>query len=176
MPKGEPKDVQVTVKVTDVAAQTFIFESSCLTVGDDNHISFNDGDDHSGFRIFYHLEGADGYRFPEDPDEALYVNHGTTCPQSKSKWGQFRGVAVSNQGRTLEVLNKNEKQAKKADRHFAYSLVAKKTGAPPLLLDPGGTNNNGEDPIIGPGGISSNVIVGGIAAAALLAVAFVVLK
>ena len=176
MPGSKPMAVAyVTVRVTNVAADKFVLESDQLDIDEDNHIVFDDKDGFSGFQLFYHLEGAEGYRFPEEPDEALYVNHGTTCPQSKSDWGHFRPKEVTNQGRTLEVHNLNKAHKKKEDREFSYALVAKKTGEKSLLLDPGGTNNNGGEEI-SDFSVSSNVIVGGIAAAALLAVAFVVLK
>jgi len=164
------KDVYVTVKVTDVAAEKFEFESSDLPVGPDNHLTFDDGKDFSGFNIFYTLEGADGYKFPKDDlNEALYVKGGssTYCPQSKSQWGQFQAVDVLDDGRTLKVWNKNDAKAK-----FAYMMRAKK-GSDWLELDPGGTNNNAG----GDGTISAaGAIVGAIAAVALLTVAYIALR
>lgn len=165
------KDVYVKVNVTDVAADQFKFESADLPIGPDNHITFDNPPGYNGFNVHFQLHGAGGYRFPDDLEEALYVKGGssTYCPQSKSKWGQFEAVNVLDNGRTLKVWNKNDAKAK-----FAYTLIAKKTGEKDLVMDPGGTNNNG-------GGDSdfafrSNVVVGAVAAAALLAVAFIVLK
>ncbi|QIK97043.1 hypothetical protein G7076_11985 [Sphingomonas sp. HDW15A] len=165
------KDARVTVNVTDVAADKFQFQSNDLPVGKDNHITFDNVAGYNGFNVYFQLQGADGYRFPDDLEEALYVKGGssTYCPQSKSTWGQFEAVDVLDNGRTLKVWNKNDAKAK-----FAYTLIAKKTGEKDLIMDPGGTNNNG-------GGtsdfaFSSNVVVGAVAAAALLAVAFIVLR
>ena len=166
-----PKDVHIKVKVTDVAAETFVFESSDITVGPDNHLTFDNGDNHSGFHISYELVGADGYRFLDELDDALWAKVGskTYCPQSKSGWGQFEAIELKDaagpggEKRILKVWNKNRTR-----RDFSYTLRAKKV-SDLLTLDPGGTNNNGgfDDPFL-----SSNVIVGAVATAAVIAVVF----
>lgn len=166
------KDVNVTVNVTDIATDQFKFESTDLPVGENNHITFDNVAGYSGFNIHFRLQGADGYRFPDNLDEALYVKAGSTsnCPQSKSKWGQFEAIDVQDNGRTLKVWNKNDAVAK-----FAYMLIATKTGEKPLIMDPGGTNNNGGSEISA-FGLSSNTVLGAVSAVALLAVAFIVLR
>ena len=167
-----PKDVHIKVKVTDVAAETFVFESTDITVGADNYLTFDNGPGHSGFNITYELVGADGYRFFDDPADALWVKVGSKsyCPQSKSNWGQFQPTEVKDAAgpggakRILKVHNKNETK-----RDFAYTLRATKGWGPPLILDPGGTNNNGgfDQP-----DISNTVILGAVAAVAVVAVVF----
>lgn len=170
-----PKAVHINVRVTDVAAEKFVFESNDITIGPNNHITFDNGDGHSGFDITYELVGADGYRFYEDKEDALWVKVGskTYCPQSKSNWGQFEATGVEDapgpggRDRRLRVWNKN-----RTPRDFAYTLRAT-NGSRELILDPGGTNNNGgfDDPEI-----SSNVIVGVIAVAAVATIAFLALR
>lgn len=171
----DPKDVHVTVKVTDLAAEKFQFESDDITVGAKNHLTFDNSKDHRGFIIYFELVGADGYRFPEDLDEALWVKAGSSsyCPQSKSSWGQFQAVEVldapgpDGKRRILKVFNKND-----TEKNFAYTLRAR-NNSKWLTLDPGGTNNNGgEDPFMN----MTTAIAVGVAAVALLTVAYIALR
>ena len=171
----EPKNVLVRVRVTDVAAEKFVFESDDIEIGPDNVITFDNGECHKGFLISYELHGADGYRFPEDLQDALYVKAGskTYCPQSRSQWGQFQPLEVreGNGGlrRVLLVHNKND-----AKQDFAYTLRAKSAGKW-LTLDPGGSNQNGDEGVTEPN-ISTAVIIGAVAAVALLAVAYLAFR
>lgn len=165
-----PKEVHVKVRVTDVAAETFVFESKDIEIGPKNEITFKNDEEHYGFEIHYELEGADGYRFPEDLDEALYVEAGSKgyCPQSRSQWGKFKPLEVRSgnggERRVLLVDNKNDSK-----KEFAYTLRAK-NGSKWLTLDPGGTNENGGSPFVD-NAINSTVLIG-IAAVGLLTVAY----
>ena len=171
-----PKEVHVKVRVTDVAAETFVFESSDIEIEPKNRITFKNDEDHYGFNIHYELEGADGYRFPEDLDDALYVESGNRdyCPQSRSKWGKFKPLEVRSgnggERRVLLVHNKNDDR-----KEFAYTLRAKNGSGKWLTLDPGGVNENGGSPFVG-SGISANMVIVGVAAVAVLAVAFLTIR
>lgn len=135
----DPKDAQVTVIVDSTNPPAFRFETDDVPMQPNNVLVFADGKGNSGFHVHYRLEGADGYRFPENLDEALYVTQGskTACPKQPAKWGQFQAIGLSDDRRTLKVWNKNE-----SERDFAYTLRATNGGGW-LELDPGGINQNG---------------------------------
>ena len=177
MPTSKPmKEVHVRVVVDSVVEEKFHFESEDIAVGPNNLLTFKNDDDHYGFRIHYELHGADGYRFPDDKSEALFVEKGSRdyCPQTKSAWGQFKPVDVCSgnggERRVLVVENKNDDKD-----DFAYTLQALKTGSKPLILDPPGSNQNGGEPEI-EAGVATGVIIGAVAVVALLAVAFIALR
>ncbi|WP_162888200.1 hypothetical protein [Sphingomonas mesophila] len=163
------------VKVLSVAEERFVFESDDIQVGPNNHLNFANDDKHYGFHIHYELHGADGYRFPDDLSDAIYVEQGSLdyCPQSKSSWGIFkpRDVRAGNGGdrRVLVVENKNDDK-----KDFTYTLRAK-NGADWLNLDPPGSNHNGGSPFTVEDS-NTGIILGAVAAVAVLAVAFLALK
>lgn len=141
-----PKEATIDVILQPGSKPPFRFESKDITIGPDNHITF-DNDNHDGFILHYRIKGPNhGYRFPDSSipknlKEALYVARGTTCPTEECRWGQFEATDVDADGTTLTVRNRNQK-AEKGD--FAYTLrVTNDSGASYLPLDPGGTNNNG---------------------------------
>ncbi len=81
---------------------------------------YNEGED--GFTLRFTLQGnALGYRFPDDEDEALYSALGTGCPDTAGQWDQFEANNVTNNNKTLVVLNRNEYEAE-----FGYTLRVKK--------------------------------------------------
>lgn len=135
----DPRPVTVDVIVDDVATNAYHFKTNDLPLGPNNVLTFANTQGHSGFLISYRLHGADGYAFPADLQDALWVKAGsqTTCPRSRSGWGQFRPKEIRDNGRTLVVENKND-----AVSAFAYTLRAT-NGERWLDLDPGGMNQNG---------------------------------
>ena len=140
-----------TVDVTILLGQTpnFKFESTDLTVGPNNELTFaNNG--RPGFWIDYRLKNPpNGYVFPDNPipnhlEEALYSAVGPDgCPKTKGQWEQFAATNVKNGGKTLVVRNLNDCAAV-----FGYVLrVTNDNGASYLDLDPGGVNQNGSQQI-----------------------------
>ena len=92
-------------------------------------------------RFRLHDELNPGYLFPTDPTEAVWSKKGTTCPQT-GVWQVLKPYAVEDGRMTLVVYNENPPPA---IGNFQYSLrVTKDDGAPPLLLDPGGGDQNGQ--------------------------------
>lgn len=140
-PNFPPKEARVTVRIDSVDPLSFEFETNDLPKGPNkNELVFKNGKGHEGFHIYYTLDGADGYRFPPDLDDACFVAQGSRseCPSQASKWGQFQPLGIEDQGRTLKVWNKND-----SVHDFAYTLRTS-NGAGWLELDPGGINQNGQ--------------------------------
>lgn len=172
-----PRTVRVTVQVNSVNPVDFKFVSSDIAVGPNNELTFKNGGGYKGFLIYYELSGADGYAFPADLDEALYVSQGSKadCPENPSKWGQFKPIGREDinkkpNDRILLVDNKNE-----SPHDFGYMLRAFNADGELLPLDPPGSNQNGDgdDRLTAS---SSGMVVGAVAAVALIAVAFLVLR
>jgi hypothetical protein len=95
-----------------------------------------------GFVIKFRLHDDlnPGYHFPSDPTQAIWSQVGTECPKTQV-WEVFEPLSVEDAGMTLVVYNENPKPA---IGNFKFSLrVTKGNGPPFLLLDPGGTDNNG---------------------------------
>ncbi len=159
-----PRNVTVNVVVDDVETGKYHFETSDLPLGHDNFLTFDNLGGHSGFHIRYTLQGAEGYAFPTDLSEALYVRAGssTDCPTSKSNWGQFQATGTEDGGRTLRVDNKNNSVSR-----FAYTLRAT-NGTRWLNLDPGGLNQNGGGNPPSASFSSTTVIIGAVAILALV--------
>lgn len=177
-----PVDVPIRVEVLSVAEERYQFHLPAnagelgVTLGPGNALTFkNVKKGCHGFRLFYELDGAPGYYFPEETSDALYVEQGSGeyCPQSRSAWGQFKphDVISGNSGpkRVLVVHNKND-----TAQNFAYTLRAT-NGSKWLTLDPPGSNQNGDSGFIEPG-TNTGVILGAVAAVAVLAVAFIALR
>jgi hypothetical protein len=151
--KGEPWRPTVDV-ILDVQNDTFHFETDDLPLGPHTKLTFqNDG--YPGFTITFHLKDPpDGYRFPEDLDEALWVTDQPICPDEPCKWSQFKAKAVLNNGQDLVVRNLNEKK-----QEFGYVLRVTKNGTEFMNLDPVGGNENGST--------SLNIALSGYAFAAV---------
>lgn len=135
--KGDPWTPTVDV-ILDLANDTFHFETDDLPLGPKNKLTFrNEG--YPGFVVTFHLKDPpDGYHFPEDLDEALWVSDQLACPDEPSKWAQFKAKAVVNNGLDLVVRNLNEKA-----KDFGYTLRVTKDGTEFKNLDPVGGNENG---------------------------------
>ena len=118
--------------------------------------------------------------FAHSETDALWAEMGDektmpACPKSEPDEPCSIFYAERSTPNKLIVVNKNPCQ-----QNFSYTInFVDRTNAGSKKLipyDPGGVNTNGGTDDISDFSVSSNVIVGGIAAAALLAVAFVVLK
>ena len=134
---------------------------------------YNEGED--GFTLRYTLQGdALGYRFPDDDDEALYSALGTECPKTSGQWEQFKSNNVTDNNKTLVVINRNDYEAE-----FGYTLWVER--AEPngqikrLPLDPGGMNKNGSTRLIEASQLIA-VAVTTVAATVLVLVSFGLLR
>lgn len=135
-------------------------------------------------RVTFVLENTQGtnVKFAPDKRDALWVVEGTDdkrppCPKTRP--------AKAPSGKTLRAIkiddyemvahnNNNEE----CEFSFALGVVAASdvNATQVIPLDPGGSNQNGgEDPLTDTS-ISTNVIVGAIAAVAVLAVGFMILR
>jgi hypothetical protein len=135
---GNPWTPVVDV-IIDLQKDTFHFETNDLPLDPKtNKLTFyNQG--YPGFVITFHLKDPpEGYRFPENLDEALWVTEQPVCPQEAGKWGQFKAKAVLNNGLDLVVRNLNEKPT-----DFGYALRVTNDGTKFRNLDPIGGNQNG---------------------------------
>lgn len=133
---------------------------------------YNEGED--GFLLRFTLQGnALGYCFPDDEDEALYSALGTECPKTAGQWEQFKANNVTDNNKTLVVINRNDYEAE-----FAYTLRVKKmVGGKTkwLPLDPGGLNKNGSTRLTEVSQLIT-VAVGAVAATVLVLLSFGLLK
>ena len=135
-------------------------------------------------RVTFVLDNTKGtnVKFAPDKRDALWVVEGTDgkrppCPKTRP--------AKAPSGKTLRAIkiddyemvahnNNNEE----CEFSFALGVVAASdvNATQVIPLDPGGSNQNGgEDPLTDTS-ISTNVIVGAIAAVAVLAVGFMILR
>ena len=98
-----------------------------------------------GFLITFRLHGETNYNFPANPPDAVWSQVGNACPNAPV-WQIFLPMAVHQAQRTLTVYNPNHGPIgtfqPPAPGDFQYSLRVTDGGAP-VLLDPGGTNQNG---------------------------------
>lgn len=102
-----------------------------------------------GFKLHFHLHDGTGkgYEFPNDPEDAIWSQAGSNCPQSKVN-NVFTPLRVVDRGPfevpMLVVYLENEKVDGAPIGLFKYSLnVVKVAGQQPLCLDPGGDAGNG---------------------------------
>lgn len=161
---ASPQEVHVSVVVDTVAPLAFHFETTDLPMGPNNVLYFRNCKKDQGFHIFYELVGADGYRFPQNLRDALYVSNGskTNCPMTAQTWGQFDPLLVmggsgpGTERRVLKVWNKNNTQSE-----FAYTLRIT-DGTNWLNLDPGGENQNRGIPfqsyLLSAGGLTGAIV------------------
>jgi len=134
----------------------------------DGKLSFTNAG-HPGFWVYFHLEDPDdtGYRFPDDPDDALWVakyeKAGDECPKVATSWGGFEPKKVLDGAKkdlehnaVLKVRNRNTKDLM---GEFGYTLCVVRNGNDWWPIDPGGVNHNGSSQ----GSLSTGqIIVGGI--------------
>lgn len=133
-----PRPATVAVNVTSTDPLDFHLSTN-LPMGPGNEVIFKNGNGHEAFDLRYELVGAPGFVFPDDPNEACYVSHGskTDCPKKPGPKGQFEPRGVEDGGRTLRVYNKNNMK-----QDFSY-LLRITDGSKVLELDPPGSNQNG---------------------------------
>jgi hypothetical protein len=144
----DPKNVDVYV--TMHADGTYKLRSDPdIIVG--GKLSFTNNH-HPGFWVYFHLEDPDktGYRFPDDPDDALWVQKvskpGDECPKTPSTWGGFEpkkvmsGNGAGDVNTILQVRNRNTKDLM---GDFGYTLRVVRNGSDWWPIDPGGVNHNG---------------------------------
>jgi hypothetical protein len=155
----------------------FKLESNDMTVGPNNLLTFDNkhsGGYYDGFLINFRLKDPykTGYVFPEDEDEALWVEKAGAdgnipCPDKKSKWGMFKPNEVKGE-KLLIVRNYNHKDHQ---GKFGYTLrVTLNRHANPMKfahLDPPGDNTNGHGFISVKTAIAATLTVGGVAAVAV---------
>lgn len=140
---------KVSVVVTSTKPLKFHFVTTDLPMGPDNVLYFRNCRYDQGFLVYYELQGAPGYRFPPNKQDAMWAKVGaiTSCPSQSSVWGQFKpdevldGDGPGQEGRVLKVWNRNHSPAE-----FSYTLRIT-NGSEWLELDPGGINQNGGQPL-----------------------------
>lgn len=141
------REVKVSVFLHPGEDPPFHLECPELKLNRDNNHAVFDNDGHDGFLLNYALEEpSHGYFFPDDSSAALWCHKRAECPSSKAQWGQFKAREVMTGNKVLVVRNLNQKGH---EGNFSYTLrVTKQPSArdPECLdLDPGGTNNNGNN-------------------------------
>lgn len=157
--KGPQKawEIDIDVYLYSVGPPADFEIMACLPVdtANENLIFYNQG--RPGFVINYRLydntnNGAgSGYKFPNPPappnresEWALWSRQGSGCPPlNHGQWAEFTSQNVKDQGETLVVINKNESVTE-----FGYTLrVTNDNGKNFVDLDPGGLNQNGNNPL-----------------------------
>lgn len=141
-PKGKPWTPTVDVVLDDPANRIFHFVSKDIDIGTHNEIAFaNEGQ--PGFEITFRLQNPQGYRFPANKDEALWVTDQPTCVNSTNKlshWCMFEAMSVDTPGHNLVVRNRNE-----VPQVFGFAPVIRNVSTgDEWVLDPVGTNENGQ--------------------------------
>lgn len=148
-PPSRPWDVEVDVYLTKACPDPdFYLRTSLPTDPVTDDIIF-ENNRRRGFNIKFNLydETSSGYVFPPQPRvrEACWSQLGTSCPKS-AIWDVFDPLRVSNHGLTLEVYNRNPPAPVGPLGPFKYTLrVTNDGGANYCDLDPGGSDNNGQD-------------------------------
>ncbi len=114
----------------------------------DRELNFrNNG--HPGFIVIFEIVdvpgGPAGFRFAEDPNQALWakpiVAPGDNCPNGQSSWTQFEPQSVTGNGRRLIVRNRNEFTQRFG---FVLNVTTDPAGVANLqAIDPIGNNQNG---------------------------------
>ena len=94
-----------------------------------------------GFNISFHFEDLTGgnYRFPQLRDDPIWSQMGPTCPTVKPRGEVLEPKSVEQNGERLVVHNPNSGAVV---GQFKYSLRVTNGGVP-IILDPGGDNQNG---------------------------------
>lgn len=100
-----------------------------------------------GFELRFHLydQTEKGYRFPRDPDDAVWSTIGEGgCPTSEAH-EVFKPIRVTQPNGTMLVVgNDNSERNGEPIGMFRYTLNVTKTGSEPFLpLDPGGNDQDG---------------------------------
>ena len=144
LPK-KPWNVDVDVYLEPPGSDPPFTLETCLQKTSSGRIMFRNRR-RPGFIIRFRLhdELNPGYLFMSDPTEAIWSKKGpaTACPQT-GVWQVFMPYAVEDGRMTLVVYNENPHPAV---GNFQFSLrVTRDDGSPPLLLDPGGGDQNGPD-------------------------------
>jgi len=152
----------------------------CLRFSKDDVKDMRKSDFH---RVTFRLNNNNGLqlKFASDKKDALWVVESTNgeqpdCPKTKPANGNTALKAEKVKDHELIAHNSNNCSLKFS---FALNFVdaADVLGTQLIPFDPGGVNTNGgQADDISAFGISSNVVVGAVAATALLAVAFVFLR
>ena len=135
-----PWECEVDVYLQPEGSNPLFYVETCLEMDGDDRIIFRNRR-RPGFIIKFRLhdELRAGYRFPEDPRQAVWSHVGHDCPE-EAVWGVFRPFAVEDGGLTLKVYNENPKPR---IGHFQYTLRVRNGAGVFVDLDPGGTNQNG---------------------------------
>ena len=105
------------------------------------------------FRLYDNTNGGagSGYEFPNPPSVpgkesawAMWSRQGKGCPpQNHGQWSEFTSQSVKDQGQTLVVVNQNQTVTE-----FGYTLRVTNDGGKCFVdLDPGGNNQNGNNPV-----------------------------
>lgn len=147
-------DLDISVFLDDPNSDPPIFRLECddlpiMPGGSEHDFYFANRKGYGdGFLVRFVLQGdAHGYRFPDNPLDALYSKNGPGCPSNYGHSPRFVPTDVKSGNKILLVLNRNQ------ERHmgkFSYTLRLSKSPhdentpeAKILKLDPGGENGNG---------------------------------
>jgi hypothetical protein len=154
----KPWEIDVDVYLKSVGPPADFQMKACLPIDKTNKNLYFYNEGRPGFIINFHLydntnNGAgSGYVFPNPPappnkesEWALWSRQGPGCPpKDHGQWAEFTSQNVKDQGQTLVVVNKNETVTE-----FGYTLrVTNDDGQKFVDLDPGGYNQNGNNPLV----------------------------
>lgn len=140
MPDHPPREAIVNVIEDGSKTKGFRFEAFGVELLADDVLRFENVYKNQGFLVHYVLVGFDGYKFPDELEDALWARAGSksNCPESQHEWPPFAPVCKSNDSRTLTVRNLN-----KGEADFGYTLRIYHPTKGWKSLDPGGENRNG---------------------------------
>lgn len=149
-PGGKPWAVEVDVYLeADTDPPRFRIESSLPidTTKPDEPLLVFENNGRPGFEIRFYLYDLTekGYRFPRDPDDAVWSTIGEDgCPTSEAH-EVFKPIRVTQpNGTMLVVENDNSERNGGPIGKFRYTLNVTRTGSKPFLpLDPGGDDRDG---------------------------------
>lgn len=146
---ANPTQVDVDViAIEDSSAPHGVRFELSSGIGTPNKLTFKNQGGSPGFLVNFNLSDPSntGCKFVHQKEDAMWVRiidpqTPDPCPRCAMHWDQFKAQSVNTNDTQLVVRNLNEYV-----QDFAFSLRFTKPGvADPILYDPIGSNQNGQE-------------------------------